>query len=342
MGLRQGGLAVGVALGALIPLAAGAALVLTSAGESPLESAADTAPLLGSIEQAERRGDANVAIAVEYADAASPATQASGTITSLPLTDGATVATGTPVMQVNAQDVLAYTAESPLYRDIVRGQEGDDVRTAQRLLEAWGFNPGPIDGKAGWRTERAITAFNTAHGYGDKNPVFSLAALVWVGVAPVTIDELSVRLGDQVSPGTALFTTTAGLASVAVTETPGMPQDAALELQVAEVVVPYEAGTARVTDPEAVAAIADALGTVTEGVATVRRAEPVIVATVPSSAVVTDESGRACLFASVDGPPVPVTPLGGSLGTIDLDLSLVGEPVLLNPREVREDLTCGS
>ena len=58
--------------------------------------------------------------------------------------------------------------------------------------------------------------------------------------------------------------------------------------------------------------------------------------------VFTDERGRVCVFPSVDGPPLEVEPRGGTLGTVDLDVSLVGQEVLLNPREVREDLTCGS
>ena len=32
---------------------------------------------------------------------------------------------------------------------------------------------------------------------------------------------------------------------------------------------------------------------------------------------------------------------GGTLGTVDLDVGLVGQPVLVNPRQVRHDLDCG-
>ena len=83
-----------------------------------------------------------------------------------------------------------------------------------------------------------------------------------------------------------------------------------------------------------------ALG-VGEGVGTVALVDPQVVGTVPSSAVFSDETGATCIFPSVDGAPVAVTPTGGTLGTVDLDQSLVGQAVLINPRDVRQDLTCG-
>jgi peptidoglycan hydrolase-like protein with peptidoglycan-binding domain len=317
-------------------------VALAVAERSPLESAAAPAPLIGAVETAQRSGQVNVGIKVEYTAALSPATQASGTVTALTVAAGDQVATGTRVMDVNAQAVIAYVAASPLYRDIARGLEGPDVATAQSLLTELGYNTGSADGKAGLATEKAIKAFNLANGYGKNNTVLSLASLVWVGTAPVTVNAMSVSLGGQVGPGTALFTTTAALAAIVVSEPPGMVTDGDLELVVGDIAAPYVAGSGRVTDPEAVAAMVATLGTATEGVGTLQQVTPTTVATVPSSAVVTDAGGRTCLFESDVAPPTPVTPTGGSLGTIDLDPALAGTPILLNPREVREDLTCGS
>ena len=342
MGFRHTGLAVGVALAAIIPLGVGTLVALSVASRSPLESATKPAPLLGAVETAQRAGQVNVGIKIQYTEALSPSTQASGTITALSVAAGDQVTTGTRLMDVNAQAVIAYVANSPLYRDVTRGLNGPDVATAQALLAAWGYDTGGADGKAGLGTERAIKAFNLANGYGKDNTVLSLASLVWVGTAPVTVGTMSVHLGAQVGPGTALFTTTAALAAITVAEPPGMTANGDLELVVGDVATPYAAGSGRVTEPEAVAAIMASLGTATEGLGTLQLVTPTTVATVPSSAVVTDAAGRTCLFASETAPPTLVTPTGGSLGTIDLDPTLAGKPVLLNPRDVRTDLTCGS
>ena len=342
MGIKNAGVAAGVALGIVIPLGLAVAVALVVAERSPLESAAKPAPLVGAVETAQRSGQVNVGIKVEYTEALSPATNASGTITAMGVAAGDQVTTGTRVMDVNAQAVIAYVADSPLYRDIARGLTGPDVATAQALLTQLGYPAGTPDGKAGVATEKAIKAFNLANGYGKDNTVLSLASLVWVGTSPVTVGVMSVHLGGQVGPGTALFTTTAALAAITVAEPPGMVADGDLKLVVGGVSTPYVAGSGRVTEPQAVAAMVTSLGTATEGLGTLQLVTPSTVATVPSSAVVTDAAGRTCVFASETAPPTLVTPTGGSLGTIDLDPALAGTPVLLNPREVRTDLTCAA
>lgn len=339
---RNTGLAIAVTIALLAPLIAGTALVIRAASQSPLESAADVAPLVGAVERAERFREAQVAIAVETADAFAPTTQASGVVTTLGMGPGSEVTTGAVVVTVNDANVTAYVSDSPLFRDISRGLTGRDVATAQTLLTTLGYYSGPADGKAGLGTERAIVAYNKANGYGDKNTVLSLASLTWVGPTPVTVAEPSVAVGDTVAPGDELFATTTSLAAIKVTETPNVPRDAEIQIVVGDVTAPYDPGSGRVTEPDAVAAIAAALGTATEGVGTVRLVTPQLVGTVPASAVVSDPTGATCLFTDVAGSAVIITPLGGTLGTVDLDIALAGQPVLLNPRDVRSDLTCGA
>lgn len=338
---RSGGLAIAVTLALIAPLAAGIVFAVTKAGESPLESAAEVEPLVGSVERAERFQEASVAIAVTYADALAPATDASGVLTALRIGPGDEVATGTVAGTVNNQKLVAYAVKTPLFRDIYRGLKGADVKTAQQLLKDLGLYTGEVDGNAGPATEKSIKAFNGKYGWGKTNPTLALASLVWVGAAPVTVAELSVAVGNQVSPGKELFTTTASLASIAVTETPNLPTEGEVTLTVNGVTVPYEVGSGAVTTPDDVAAIAGTMGSTPEGVGTVALVTPQVVGTVPSSAVFSDETGATCIFPDVTGAPVAVTPLGGTLGTVDLDASLVGQAVLINPRDVREDLTCG-
>lgn len=338
---RSTGLAVVVVVALVAPLVAAGVWVFAASSESPLESAAQVEPLVGTVETAERYGDTNVAVKVEYADALAPTTQAAGTITALAVGDGAEVTHAQTVMAVDAKDVVAYTAAAPLYRDVTRRSEGVDIETAQRLLIDLGYLEGEADGVAGYSTEQAIKRFNEDRGYGKNNTTLSRAALVWLGPGPVTVGEMAVAVGDSLSPGTELFTTTASLAAIAVTETASLPREAEVELEVMGVTAPYEVGTGALTDPEAVAAMAEAMGGVEEGVGTIRLATAQTVGAVPASAVFSDETGTACLFPDVTGEPVVVEPVGGSLGTVDLEASLAGQSVLLNPREVREDLTCG-
>jgi len=335
------GIAIAVALALVAPLAAGIALILAHSSESPLESASGVEPLIGSVERAERFNEASVAITVQYATALAPATQASGTLTALKIAPGTEVKTGTVVGSVNNRKLVAYASKAPLFRDIHKGLKGADVKTAQQLLKDLNFYTGSVDGNADATTEKSIKAFNKHYGWGKDNSTFALASLVWVGQAPVAVSEVSVTLGSSVSPGTELFKTTASLAAIVVAETPNLPTEGDVTLTVNGVTVPYVVGSGAVTEPDAVAQIAATMGTTTEGVGTVALVSPQVVGTVPSSAVVSDESGATCIFADVTAGPFAVTPLGGTLGTVDLDESLVGQAVLTNPRDVREDLACG-
>jgi peptidoglycan hydrolase-like protein with peptidoglycan-binding domain len=55
----------------------------------------------------------------------------------------------------------APAAAAPMLRE---GSSGPAVREMQQQLRAAGFNPGPIDGKFGPRTEAAVNAFQRARG----------------------------------------------------------------------------------------------------------------------------------------------------------------------------------
>lgn len=338
---RSAGVATVVVLALVAPLLAAGVWVFVASSESPLESSAEAAPLVGMVEAAERFSDTNVTVKVEYAAALAPTTQASGTLTALTISQGEEVVHGQTVMTVDAKEVIAYTADAPLYRDVTRRLEGADIETAQQLLADLGYLDGTVDGTAGYDTEQAIKKFNQAHGYGKSNTILSRDALVWLGSGPVTVGEMAVAVGDAVSPGTELFTTTASMAAIAVTEAVALPQSGDLELDVLGVTAPYTAGSGAVTEPDAVAELAAAIGSAGEGVGAIRLVTPETVGAIPASAVYSDETGATCLFPDTTGAPIAIEPGGGSLGTVDLDRSLVGQSVLLNPREVREELTCG-
>ena len=233
---RSGGIAVAVALALIAPLAAAGIWVFAKSSESPLESASAVEPLVGSVERAERFQEASVAVAVTFATALSPAINASGTLTALTIAPASEVKTGTVVGSVNNQQIVAYTSKAPLFQDIYKGLKGADVKTAQQLLKDLGFYSGPIDGDAGAGTEKSIMAFNKHYGWGKDNGTLSLASLIWAGQAPVTVATVPVALGAQVGPGTALFTTTASLAAITVTETPNLPTDGDVTLTVNGVV----------------------------------------------------------------------------------------------------------
>ncbi|WP_448630892.1 peptidoglycan-binding domain-containing protein [Cellulomonas soli] len=320
------------------PVLIGGALILAERDRSPLLSAADPEPLVAAVERATRSRDMPVAVAVTREDALSPRTDATGVLTGVRVAPGTPVDTGTVVVTVGDGDVVAYRSERPLSQDVAAGSTGGSVAVAQQLLVDLGLFAGPVDGKVGPTTLRAIRAFNLAHGYGTSSAL-ALASLSWIGSEPVAVDQVEVRVGAVVEPGTALYTTRTGLVGVTASTGAALPEGD-LVLEVADLSAPFDRSAWMATDSDFTAAVALSLGDQDEGSGTLRLATPVDVGTVPTSAVVTDVDGTMCFFPSVGATPVVVTPTGGSLGTTDVPVDLVGDPVLVNPRAVRDDLTC--
>lgn len=77
------------------------------------------------------------------------------------------------------------TSQDYDYRQLIH-LNGNDIAKIQRALRAEGFNPGPIDGIFGWRTERALTAYQDEHDLqGDGN------------VTARTLKALKVAIADE-------------------------------------------------------------------------------------------------------------------------------------------------
>lgn len=336
MAARDRGLGVFVGVTLLAPLVAGGALVLAATDRSPLASSRAPAPVLANVSGSQRSDETSVTVRLAPATTVTPRGQAFGMVTAVTVAPGSHVATGAAVMTVGDGAVLAYQAARPLFSDVSASAAKSQVAEAQQVLADLDLYHGQVDGRWGPTTRTAVRAFNAAHGYGSSD-VLRLASLVWIGAVPVTLATVEVAAGDTTQPGDALFTTTADVAGVVVN---GAPTDAALVLDVNGVETTLEPGQTLVTDTAVVAAVLHA-GADAQVAGTVWRATPVTVGSVPASSVVVDAGGISCLFENVDGPPVPVVPTGGSLGTVDVDPALIGRPLLVNPRDVRTDLDCG-
>jgi peptidoglycan hydrolase-like protein with peptidoglycan-binding domain len=333
---RRGGWILAALL--LLPLAAGLTVAVVALSDSPLESSTHLSPLVGVVDSADRADTAATTVTVHQPEEFTVASQSYGVVVALSITAGAPLTEGQVVMVVSGQPVIAYVAPAPLYRDIAQGIKGPDVVTAQTLLSALAYLDG-VDGDAGPATARAIARFNRDHGRADDGSVLRTASLLWVPAdssAPVSV---SIRVGADIAAGSELFRAVSGHPTVTVTSDPiGVDRI----LSVAGVSVTLPAGESTLGDGDDVAAVTAALQGQTSGPGSLSLAQPRHVGTLPAAAVVTDDLGRTCYFSDADGPGIVIDASQGWLGEVDVDPSLIGTPVLLNPRDVRTDLSCGS
>lgn len=335
------GLAAVVAVGALAPAVLGLAWVVSQSVSSPLRADAPPEPLVVPVAAVARDQPVSVLLTVEHSAPFQAVVAGGGVVTDLHVGAGDEVEPGDRLVSIDDQVRVAFTAPAPLWRDIGLGAEGEDVDRVRDFLAALDLPAGTVPGRATAATVEGIRQLNQSLGRGSGDRVLRRETLLWIGPGPMPVSRVLVEVGDVVAAGQAVLEGPSRPAAVTVeTAQPHRWPEAELVLRVGDVEVPFDPQTGRVDDPESVAAIAEILGG-DEGGGTVRLAAPEEVGTLPASAVVTDAAGRTCVFESVSAPPTPIEVAGGSLSMVEVPVDWVGRPVLANPREVREDLSCG-
>lgn len=334
-GPRERGVGVLVLL-LVIPLAVGSSLAIWSLAQSPLSASQQVASTVGHVEAAERDDATVTTVELRGAEPFPVVTQSSGVVTDLAITPGEDIAQGTAVLRVDDREVVALVADSPMYRDVGPGDEGEDVTAVQTLLIDLDLLSGSPTGRVDGPTESAIRAFNQEYG-GTSEAVMLRTSLLWVPAdasQPVTV---TLRVGTEVTSGTEVYTARAARPVLDVA-TDASDSDRVLTVGDHQATLP--AGEVTVDDDEFVSAVTEMVDDSTTLPASIALAEPRSVGVVPASAVVTDADGSVCFFPGPDGDAVPITQVEGAYGLVDVDADLVGSPVLLNPRDTRQDLTC--
>lgn len=320
---------------------AGAAWAADRVAPSPLTSDATSAPLVVPVATAERSRSIGVGVAIVSAPGHQAVSAAAGTVTAVLAKPGDTLATGDPVAVVDDRAVRALVADRPLWRDLVAGQEGEDVRALQVFLAGLGHLDATPDGRYGRATRAAVRAFDAADGRRTDGATFPRGSVTWVGTEPLTVAGVDAVAGHGVEVGAALLHGAEVATTVTVSEPAGSPTlTGAAALVVGSAQVPYEPGSGSLTAPDHVAAIAAQVGSAGESTGQIVEADRRTVAVVPATAVVTDADGRSCVFPSVDGAPLAVIVTGGGLASTDVAWSESFTQVLANPRAVREELAC--
>ncbi len=320
-----------------LPLLAGVTLAAIALSESPLESAAQEEPLMGTVELAARTDATSTTVAVVVPQDFPVVSESAGVITNLAIAPGQAIEDGSVAMSVSGRPIVAFVADAPLFRDITTGTKGKDVKAAEAFLSRLGYLK-HADRTADSHTAAAIKEFNRDHGHRADGSTLRVAALLWIPAGASAPTAVTARVGEHIGSGSEVFRTVSGESSVSVTAAP-VPADRVLT--VAGRSATLRAGESTIVDHDDVAMIEAAMSGQGTATGSLTLAQPRTVGTIPAVAVITDANGATCYFPSAAGPPIRVDASQGGFGQVDVDASLVGTPVLLNPRGVIEDQTCG-
>jgi peptidoglycan hydrolase-like protein with peptidoglycan-binding domain len=239
-----------------------------------------------------------------------------GRITAFDCTAGGTLMSGEGALAIDGRPVLTLATRIPLWRDLAEKDTGDDVRALQQELARLG-EPVVEDGVLGRETLDALERRFGA--LGDRSDLDGVSAtrILWIPAPTVAVDDCSVGTGATVTAGDPVADLSSGI-TAASAELPldRVPGDRVLVVDGER--LPLGADGA-VTDPTALATLTSSTSlreaVAAEGTsftASLELDEPVDIAVVPPSAVVSIHGVSACVVA--DGTALPVTVVGSQLG----------------------------
>lgn len=124
--------------------------------------------------------------------------RSSGTVTSVRVDGATTVDVGDVLYDVNLQPVRVAEGSVPAFRDLRRGDRGEDVAQLQQMLRTLGFRTEAVDGVFGSKTETEVARWQKASEV-DATGFVVLGSLLFVPRLPAP-----VALGAGIREGVVL------------------------------------------------------------------------------------------------------------------------------------------
>lgn len=173
---------------ALVIVVAAVSWIAGSTIMSPAEAAARTAPptpspILVPVEERVltsdviARGTARFGSPLAISVVPSPLKSEMGVITSLPA-PAAQTDEGDALLGISGRPVFVLQGEVPVFRDLVPGTSGDDVRQLEQGLQRLGYDPGPADGIYDDHTSEAVSDWYVSEGWQPYGPTDEQLAII--------------------------------------------------------------------------------------------------------------------------------------------------------------------
>lgn len=267
---------------------------------------------------------------------------ASGMVTSIDCTPGSTLSSGTSSMSVDGVPIVSLATSVPLWRDLLAGDRGDDVRGLQEELGRLGYDV-TADGEVGWATIAAVADL-LGRNEEDGVAVSSVpaASFLWLPSPEVTVAGCLTGISARIDAGMEVFDLAETLTSAQVASPPADMVEGPRVLTAGDATVPVDAD-GRITDADALSALARTAAFVAwrDGVdrsqpirGSLALAEPVDAYGVAPAAVYGLDGVSGCIRTQTD--TYPVTVLTSQLGQTLVSLKTSGPApsmVLIPPME---------
>lgn len=179
----------------------------------------------------------------------------SGMVTSIDCAPGSTLSSGTSSMSVNGVPIVSLATSVPLWRDLLAGDRGEDVRGLQEALALQGYDV-TADGEMGWSTIAAaadLLGRNDEGGAGVSS--VPAASFLWLPSPEVTVAGCLTGVSSRVDAGGEVFDLAETLTSAQVSSPPAGMVEGPRVLTVGDATAPVDAD-GRIADTDALSALA--------------------------------------------------------------------------------------
>lgn len=256
----------------------------------------------------------------------------SGIVGDVAIEPGDSVTDGALMFVVDGRPIVAIESETPLWRSLTGGSRGGDVEVLQRFLVRRGlFDQVDVDGVYGTGTQQAWYDYLEAIGV-DRRDVYapSHEAFAWLPTASFEVGSVEISAGSSVAEGAVAVIERPRLVALNINEPDDAPPiaGASWEVEVEGASMRFDRGSQTLSLPVDHRFVFEP-DVDYQGV--VRRSEPLLVRSVPATAVLSGESG-SCVVTRIDGEQVVVAVRvrDGSLGVAFVS-GLDANIVLANP-----------
>ncbi|MDC4232745.1 biotin/lipoyl-binding protein [Actinomyces sp. B33] len=176
-----------------------------------------------------------------------------GKVTALAVSAGDTLESGDTIARIDGTPLIALATTTPLYRPIINGIEGDDIRALQTELARLGYSV-DTSGVADWNTRAgAADLLGIDDGAGGVPAHVPISGFAWIPSPSVAVVSIDVGLGQNVEPAGLLLTVAdSDERGVLTIPKEAIPGDRVITLSTGVLPVPADG---IITDPETVRAI---------------------------------------------------------------------------------------
>ncbi len=270
-----------------------------------------------------------------------------GTVTEVFVEPGATLRSGEPILAIDGVKRIAAAMRQPLFRDLRRGDRGEDVRALQEFLLVEQLYVGEADGVYGGSLADAVAELRLLLGAPKlRDGGFDHTLLVWIPDGLLQVDSVHATIGQPADGGVELILPKESIAGASFRRPEGAPPLRGMwqfeSAQHEPIVVSFVEDDR--LDAESVAEIGVLVTSDdVELDGRLLQLDPTDHLYIPVSAVTTGSDGQLCSWVKVGESfePREVAVGPGAFGVAEIAEGLApGDVILVNPDVALAEASC--